>query len=55
MSYKIDSKACVSCGVCVPTCPVEAIAQSGDTYVIDSKCVDCGVCVPSCPVNAISN
>lgn len=54
MAYKI-SKECVSCGACAGTCPVEAISQGADQYVIDpEKCVDCGSCSESCPMDAIS-
>jgi ferredoxin len=49
------SKECVSCGACAPNCPVEAISQGSDQYVIDpEKCVDCGSCVNVCPMEAIS-
>ncbi len=44
---------CISCGTCVDSCPVEAIAESGDTYAISDSCTDCQACVDSCPVNAI--
>ena len=54
MAYKISSD-CVSCGACAPNCPVEAISQGPDQYVIDPEtCVDCGACADSCPVEAIS-
>jgi len=53
MAYKI-SDACISCGQCSPSCPVEAIAE-GTPYVIDAeKCTDCGACEATCPVQAIS-
>ena len=34
MAYKITS-ACVSCGTCADQCPVEAISQGDDIYVIN--------------------
>ena len=53
MAYKI-SNDCVSCGTCLPECPVEAITE-GNPYVINpEKCIDCGACAGVCPVNAIS-
>ena len=53
MAYKITD-ACVSCGLCKETCPVEAISEGLPTYVIDaSKCVDCGACAGECPSSAI--
>jgi len=52
MAYKITD-ACISCGACAPECPVEAISEGEDTYVIDAdKCIDCGACANACPVDA---
>ncbi|MCD6460842.1 4Fe-4S binding protein [bacterium] len=54
MAYKISSD-CISCGTCVPECPVEAISQGADIYEIDAeKCIDCGACAEVCPVSAIA-
>lgn len=54
MAHVISSE-CISCGACEATCPVEAISQGDDQFVIDAnKCTDCGACVDSCPVDAIS-
>jgi ferredoxin len=54
MAHVISSE-CISCGACEPTCPVEAISQGDDQFVIDANtCTDCGACVDSCPVDAIS-
>ncbi|WP_027340547.1 indolepyruvate ferredoxin oxidoreductase subunit alpha [Halonatronum saccharophilum] len=53
MAYTIND-ACISCGVCEPTCPVEAISEGDAQFVIDADlCIDCGACAPSCPVEAI--
>ncbi|WP_408956628.1 DUF362 domain-containing protein [Natroniella sp. ANB-PHB2] len=52
MMYTITDE-CISCGVCVDDCPVEAISEGDDKYEISEGCVDCGVCVDSCPVDAI--
>jgi ferredoxin len=53
MAHKI-SDACLACGACAATCPVEAISE-GDIYVINPDvCVDCGACAAECPVGAIS-
>lgn len=51
--YKISAE-CISCGVCVPECPVDAIEVSDSQYIINDACIDCSVCVSSCPVDAIS-
>jgi ferredoxin len=39
---------------CVEACPVDAIHDAGETYLIDPEtCIDCGACEPVCPVTAI--
>jgi len=52
VSYKITEE-CISCGVCVDECPVEAISEGDDIYVIDPElCTECGSCADVCPVEA---
>jgi ferredoxin len=52
MTYVIED-SCISCGACEPECPVEAITEGDDKYVIDpDKCIDCGACANVCPVDA---
>ncbi len=52
MAYVITDK-CEKCGDCVEECPVEAISEGEDRYVIDpDTCVDCGTCAEVCPVGA---
>lgn len=52
MSYKINDE-CISCGACQSECPVDAISEGSDKYVIDpSKCIECGACADVCPVGA---
>ncbi|GGJ12204.1 4Fe-4S ferredoxin [Alicyclobacillus cellulosilyticus] len=39
---------------CVEACPVDAIHDAGETYLINPDvCIDCGACEPVCPVAAI--
>ena len=53
MAYKITD-ACVKCGTCAENCPVEAITEGEDMYVIDPDvCVSCGQCADNCPVGAV--
>jgi ferredoxin len=53
MAYKITD-ACVKCGACADNCPVEAIKEGDEQYVIDADtCVSCGACCDNCPVEAI--
>lgn len=43
---------CISCGTCVPECPVQAIIE-GEIYEIDpEKCIACNKCAEVCPVHA---
>ena len=52
MAYRI-SDDCISCGACEAECPVQAISQGDDKYVIDADaCLDCGACAGVCPVEA---
>ncbi|MGI6487305.1 MAG: 4Fe-4S binding protein [Syntrophomonadaceae bacterium] len=47
---------CISCGICLDECPVEAISEGDDIYVIDQElCTDCGSCADVCPVEAIES
>lgn len=46
----IDQDACITCGNCIPTCPVNAIYVDRDTkqVTIDQElCVECGACYRS--------
>ena len=51
----IDPEECISCGVCIERCPVNAIAEdeNGKSKVDRAKCIGCGVCVIGCPTDAI--
>ncbi len=52
MSYRI-SDACIKCGACEPECPVNAISEGDEKYIIDPElCIDCGACAAVCPVDA---
>lgn len=59
MAMKITEE-CISCGACEPECPVSAISEGDEIYVIDAAaCVECKGhydsprCVEVCPVDCI--
>ncbi len=53
MAYEITDD-CTACGVCMDSCPAEAIKEGDDKYSIDADlCIDCGACVDTCPTGAI--
>ena len=53
MAYVIGDD-CVKCGSCAAQCPVEAISEGSDKYVINPDlCVECGACAAQCPAEAI--
>ena len=55
MAFRINADDCVSCGTCAEECPVEAISQGDDSYVIDEDaCLSCGSCAGACPCEDIS-
>ena len=58
MAFKI-TRDCILCGACVVVCPVDAITEGKDIYIIDpAKCSECipvyesAQCAGVCPVNA---
>ncbi len=52
MAFKITDE-CISCGACAAECPVNAISEGNDKYVIDADaCIDCANCASVCPVDA---
>lgn len=55
MAAVVDKEACVGCGACVGSCPVEAIEIVDEKAVVDADtCVSCSACVGECPVEAIT-
>ncbi len=54
MPFEISDE-CLACGVCMDECPVEAISEGDEQFVIDAdECTDCGSCQEVCPNDSIS-
>ncbi|MFP4362262.1 MAG: ATP-binding protein [Spirochaetia bacterium] len=51
-----DSDKCISCGICVKKCPMDAIVfdKKGRIQVKEGRCIGCGACVTFCPKSALS-
>ncbi len=53
MAHVINDE-CIKCGACAATCPVSAISEGADKYVVDADtCIDCGACEGVCPTGAV--
>lgn len=53
--YDIDPDACKGCGICLKSCPENAITgERKEPHVIDQeKCTLCGTCWEKCPFTAV--
>lgn len=49
----IAENKCSACGLCVHTCPTEALAQEGGIVFQPYKCIACGYCARICPEKAV--
>ncbi len=45
---------CISCGLCVDACPMEAIELSENEISVSDECIGCGLCAYKCPEQAIA-
>jgi len=51
----VDRQTCTHCGMCVESCPAQAISMTDTGPVIDADdCIWCLACLRNCPVNAHS-
>ena len=54
--YRITviQEACVSCGLCVKKCPMDALSLKKGLLIIDKRrCIGCAVCTAACPKEAL--
>ena len=47
----IDSNKCIGCGICINTCPQQAISMNDAVKIDFTICNGCGICVEECPVD----
>lgn len=51
---KVNGERCTMCGICISSCPFEAITVKDDRVdILPLSCRNCGICYASCPVSAI--
>ncbi len=59
---EFDLKKCMSCAICLDTCPASAISQAlrlkGSRHLFplladDALCMGCGFCAADCPADAV--
>lgn len=54
---EMDREACIECGLCAKTCPMQLAPQEmkkGKTMPFRGDCLKCGLCVKGCPKEALS-
>jgi Pyruvate/2-oxoacid:ferredoxin oxidoreductase delta subunit len=55
MNTVVISADCTACGMCIVTCPENALRPApGRPSVIDVRCTTCLACIEICPVDAIA-
>jgi ferredoxin len=50
----VDLSMCTQCGICVSSCPGDAIEITTELTIIVSRCIHCCCCIKICPENAVS-
>ncbi|MBW2631731.1 MAG: 4Fe-4S binding protein [Deltaproteobacteria bacterium] len=51
---RVNAQECNGCGVCIESCPVNAIILNDVAIVDENKCTGCGICIGRCPLGAIT-
>ncbi len=54
MTIKTDTNKCLHCGLCVGSCPNNAIFLNEVELEFNDDCILCGICTRLCPVGALS-
>ncbi len=55
-TLRLDTEACVGCGICTTVCPHRILKEHDKKAVIldFDACMECGACAKNCPVDAIT-
>ena len=51
----INKNDCTACGICVKSCPYQAIVIDKWAEIDEKECFGCGLCATRCPVSAIDH
>ena len=51
---QVDTTLCITCGVCVESCPTGVLAAHSEAVVEWDRCIGRGVCVSRCSQEAIN-
>lgn len=54
MSIGVDVNKCLHCGLCVGSCPFNAVFLKEVELEFNDDCTNCGICVRLCPIGALS-
>ena len=50
----INKELCIGCGVCISSCPFNALEMVDGKVEVNANCKVCKICINQCPVNAIT-
>lgn len=51
---KVNTNACIGCGLCVKVCPTKNMCLENNKAVSGDKCTMCYACVSGCPTKALT-
>jgi hypothetical protein len=56
IKHQVEPEKCISCGVCIQNCPVEAIGwdEQGKARIDTAVCISCSECISVCPQQAVN-
>jgi len=55
IKHHIKKEKCISCGACIASCPVDAIAfdENKKAFINEEVCISCSKCISVCSVGAV--